>query len=70
MLFHTSRFVFKFLAVLSLSCHEQRLLFLAVHGLLMAVASLIPKHGLLAHGLGSRGSQAREHKLSSGGAQA
>ena len=42
----------------------------AVCGLLIAVASLVAKHGLLAHGLSSRGSQALEHKLSSGGAQA
>ena len=56
--------------MLSLSCHEQVLVVLAGCGLLIAVASLVAKHGLLAHGLSSRGSQALEHKLSSGGAQA
>ena len=47
-----------FLAVLGLcccarafsSCGERGLLFVAVRGLLIAVASLVAKHGLLAHG--------------------
>ena len=33
------------------SCSEQGLLFVAVHGLLIAVASLVVEHGLQAHGL-------------------
>ena len=39
-------FSFIFLAVLGLHCSEQRLLFVAVRGLLIAVASLVMKHGL------------------------
>ena len=47
-------FVFVFLAVLGLrccaqafsSCGEQGLLFVAVHGLLIEVASLVTEHGL------------------------
>ena len=46
--------IFKFLAALGLrccvrassSCGEQGLLFTAVHGLLIAVASLVVEHGL------------------------
>ena len=33
------------------SCSEQGLLFVAVHGLLIVVASLVAEHGLQAHGL-------------------
>ena len=33
------------------SCGERRLLFVAARGLLNAVASLVVKHGLQAHGL-------------------
>ena len=33
------------------SCGERGLLFLAVHGLLIAVASLVAEHGLQARGL-------------------
>ena len=33
------------------SCGEWGLLFVAVHGLLIAVASFVAEHGLLAHGL-------------------
>ena len=33
------------------SCSEQGLLFVAVHGLLIAVASLVVEHGLYTHGL-------------------
>ena len=33
------------------SCGEWGLLFVAVHGLLIAVASLVAEHGLWAHGL-------------------
>ena len=48
------KFIFKFLAVLGLdcctwafsSCGEWGLLFIAVHGLLIAVASLVVEHGL------------------------
>ena len=32
------------------SCHEQGLLFIAVHGLLIAVASLVAEHRLWVHG--------------------
>ena len=47
-------FIYSFLAVLGLrcctwafsSCSEQGLLFVAVHGLLTAVASLVAEHGL------------------------
>ena len=50
----------------------------AVHGLLIAVASLVVEHGLsglqasavAAHGLSSCGSQALEHPLGNYGAQA
>ena len=52
-------FIYLFLAVLGLrccvrafsSCGEWGLLFLAVRGLLIAVASLVAEHGLQAHGL-------------------
>ena len=33
------------------SCGERGLFFIAVHGLLIAVASLVAEHGLWAHGL-------------------
>ena len=33
------------------SCGEQGLLFVVVHGHLIAVASLVAEHGLYAHGL-------------------
>ena len=47
-------FIYLFLAALGLhccapafsSCSEQGLLFVAVHGLLIAVASLVAEHGL------------------------
>ena len=77
---------FSFLAALGLcccawafsSCVKRGLLFVAVHGLLIAVASLVVEHGLQAHrlsvvvarGLSSCGSQALERRLSSGGALA
>ena len=35
----------------SSSCSEQGLLFVAVHGLLIVVVSLVAEHGLQAHGL-------------------
>ena len=52
-------FFYLFLAALGLcyraqafsSCGERRLLFVAVRGLLTAVASLVAEHGLQAHGL-------------------
>ena len=50
------------------SCGKRGLLFVVVHGLLMAMASLVVEHGLLARGLSSCGSQALEHRLSSCGA--
>ena len=67
------------------SCVEQGLLFVAVHRLLIAVASHAAEHGLqvcrlqqmwcvvsvvMVYGLSSCGSWALEHKLSSCGAQA
>ena len=53
-LFIFNLFIFLFLAVLGLcccagflsSCGEQGLLFVAVRGLLIAVASLVEEHGL------------------------
>ena len=53
-LFKKNKFIYLFLSVLGLhccartfsSCHERGLLFVAVCGLLIAVASLIAKHGL------------------------
>ena len=52
-------FIYLFLAALGLrcctrafsSCSERGLLFVAVHGLLIAVASLVAEHGLQARGL-------------------
>ena len=52
--FFFSKFIYLFLAVLGLpccarafsSCSERGLLFVVVHGLLMAVASLVVEHGL------------------------
>ena len=41
------------------------LLFVVVHGLLIAVAFLVAEHGLWAHGLSSCGTQALERRLSS-----
>ena len=76
-------FLFLFLAVLGLhcymrafsSCDKWGLLFIAVHGLLIEMASLC--YGawslgtrasvVVAHGLSSCGSQALEHRLSSCG---
>ena len=67
------------------SCDEQGLLFVAVHGLLIAVASLVAEHGLwvrgrqqlwhvgsvvVARGLSSCGLWALECRLSSCGARA
>ena len=72
-----------FLAVLGLrccarafsSCGERGLLFVAVCGLLIAVASLVAEHGawasvVVARGLNSCGSRAPECRLSSCGALA
>ena len=39
-------FIYLFLAALGLCCCEQGLLFVAVQGLLIAVASLVAEHGL------------------------
>ena len=52
--FYIFNFIYLFLAVLGLhccarafsSCGKQGLLFIAVHGLLIAVASLVAEHGL------------------------
>ena len=52
------------------SCGERGLLFVAVCGLLIVVASLVVEHGLLAHGLSSCGLHALESRLSSCGAWA
>ena len=57
--FFFSYFIYLFLAALGLrcytrafsSCSERGLLFVAVHGLLIVVASLVAEHGLWAHGL-------------------
>ena len=57
------------------SCGERGLLFIAVHGLLIVVASLVEEHGLYgvrdsvvaACGLSSCGSRALERRLSSCG---
>ena len=51
------------------SCSERGLLFVAVRGLLIAVASLVTEHRLQACGLSSCGSQALECRLSSCGAR-
>ena len=61
-IYHTFFFIFNiylFLAVLGLpcctrafsSCSEQGLLFIVIHGLRVAAASLVAGHGLQAHGL-------------------
>ena len=48
------------------SCGEGGLLFVVVHGLLIAVASLVVEHGLYRHtGFSSCGSWPLEHRLSS-----
>ena len=68
-------FAFYFLVALGLrccawafsSCGERGLLFIAVHGLLIAVASLVVEHGLQACGLSSCGSRALERRLGSCG---
>ena len=70
--------MYLFLAALSLrccarafsSCSERGLLFIAGHGLLISVASLVAEHGLWALGLSSCGSWTLEHRLSSCGARA
>ena len=49
------------------SCSERGLLFVAVHGLLTAVDSLVVEHGLQAHGLSRCDSRAPECRLSSCG---
>ena len=86
-------FIYLFLAALGLcccawaffSCSECGLLFIAVHGLLFRVPSLVAEHGLQAHGLqqlwhvgsvvvarglSSCGSRALERRLSSCGTRA
>ena len=84
--FFLSYFIYLFLAVLGLhccarafsGCGERGLLFVAVRGLLVAVASLVAEHGALgmwasvvvAHGLSSCGLRALERRLSSCGAWA
>ena len=52
------------------SCGERGLLFVAVRGLLIVVASLVVEHGLQARGLSSCSSWALERRLSSCGARA
>ena len=52
------------------SCGERVLLFVAVHGLLIAVASLVAKHGSRRMGFSSCGSLALEHRCSSCGTRA
>ena len=51
-------------------CGQKGLLFIAVCGLLVVVASLVAEHGLQACGLSSWGSRALEHRLSSCDARA
>ena len=74
-------FIYLFLAALGLhccvwafsSCGKQELLFVAVHGLLLAVASVVMEHGLMGSrcaGFSSCGSWDLEHRLSSCGARA
>ena len=71
-------FIYLFLAALGLrcctrafsNCSERGLLFVAVLGLLIAVASLVVEHGLWVCGLSNYGSQALECRLSSCGARA
>ena len=41
-----NKFIYLVLAALGLCCREQRLLFVAVRGLLIVVASLVVEHGL------------------------
>ena len=52
------------------SCGERGLLFIEMHGLLIAGASLVVEHRLQARGLSSCGSRAIERRLSSCGTQA
>ena len=52
------------------SCGERGLLFVAVRGLLIAVASLVAEHGLQVRGLSRCGSHALERRLSSCGVRA
>ena len=52
------------------SCGEQGLLFIAVRGLLIVVASLVAEHGLWCAGFSSCGSRALQRGLSSCGAWA
>ena len=49
------------------SCGERGLFFIAVRGLLIAVASLVVEHGLWARRLSSCGMRALERRLSSCG---
>ena len=85
-LFFLNLFIYLFLAALGLpcwtrafsSCGERGLLFVAVQGLLIAVASLVVEHRALgaqasvvvARGLSNCGSWALERRLSSCGARA
>ena len=52
------------------SCGKQGLLFVEVHALLIAVASLAVEHGLQARGLSSSGLWALKRRLSSCGTRA
>ena len=52
------------------SCGERGLLFIQVHGLLIAVASLVLEHGLQVHGLHSCGTWAQQLWLVDSRAQA
>ena len=66
--FKKNFYLFYFLAVQGLcccvcafsSCGEQGLLFVVVHGLLIAVASLVAEHGLQEHRLNSCGMRAQQ----------
>ena len=71
-------FIYLFLVALGLccctrafsSCGEWGLLFIAVHGLLTVVVSLVAEHGLQARQLSSCGTRALDRGLSSCGARA
>ena len=78
-LFFFKKFIYLFFAALALrccawafsSCRERGLLFVVVHGLLIAVASLVSEHRLQARGLSSCVSWALEcRRLSSCGSRA
>ena len=68
--------IYLFLAALGLHCFAQtfsscgELLFVVVHGILIAEAALVVQHGSRVPGLRSGGSWALERRLNDGGARA